>query len=57
MKTRYIKKYKARVDKQMLYFGESAKTLESWTGGTHYKHLWAFEILGFKVEFWRKRST
>lgn len=29
-------------------------TIEGWTGGTSYKRLFAIELFGFKVEFWRK---
>lgn len=57
MKTKYIKHYKARIPKQKIYFGNSADTLASWTGGDYYKHLFKLEILGFKIEFWKYISS
>lgn len=45
---------KYQVPNDYLVFSESAKTLESWTGGNSYKHLLAFELFGLKVEFWKK---
>ena len=52
MKSKYIKKYKARV-KDPYYYFSAETTLDAWTGGGYYKHLWAIELFGFKIEFWK----
>lgn len=41
-------------EQRVCFSGESQKTLDAWTGGHSYKHLFAFELFGIKLEFWKK---
>ena len=41
---------------QKFYFsasGDPQETIDAWTGGASYQHLFAIKLIGFKVEFWK----
>lgn len=53
-KKKLLNGLKPKKDKRVYFSGESQKTLDSWSGGRNYKHLFHFELFGIKLEFWKK---
>ena len=39
--------------KQRIYFSETDKTVESWTGGNFYRRLFTIKLFGFMFVLWK----